>query len=138
MATTATPRAPGKGIGYRALATNLTVPLLRELFRHHQAWHSLYEAHQISDVISNETIEISLWDLDYLVDSIQVLPARQQQAIRLCFLANLREEDAAIQMGVSPTNPVSMYANTGLSKLLAMVHSGELTRFRPEDGDTDV
>lgn len=110
----------------------MTVPLLRELFRHYQAWYSLYESHEAPDVLAHGGFEISLWDLEYLISSIETLPHRQQQAIRLCFLANLREEDAAVQMGVSPTNPVSMYANEGLRKILAMIERGDLPRFRPE------
>lgn len=113
---------------------DLTVPLLRELFRQYQAWRSAYEAREVDDVLVHQGFEISLWDLEYLIESIDRLPVRQQQAIRLCFLANLRESDAAVTMGVSPTNPVSMYANSGLSKILAMIKGGELPRFRWERG----
>jgi len=106
--------------------------LLRELFRHHQAWHSAYEARDVEDVLVSHGFSISLWDLDYLVSAISCLPTRQRQAIQLCFLDGLREEDAAIAMGVSPTNPVSMYANAGLVKILAMIERGDLVRYTKE------
>ena len=121
------------------MTTALTVPILRELFRHHQAWHSAFEAHEVTDVLVSSGVEISLWDLDYLVSCVDRLPARQSQAIRLCLLENLREEDAAVAMGVSRTNPVSMYANSGLQKILAMIERGDLPRFRPDDdGESHV
>jgi len=125
---------PGKGSGNRALTSALTVALLRELFRQHQAWHSSFEAHEVSDVLTHDGYEISLWDLDYLVEATELLPPRQRQAIHLCLLANLREEDAAVQMGVSRTNPVSMYANEGLKKIIVMIETGALPRFKPDGG----
>ena len=106
------------------------------MFRQYQAWKSAYEAHEVDDVLKHGAFEISLWDLEYLIKSLDLLPPRQQQAIRLCFLCNLREEDAAVRMGVSRTNPVSMYANAGLTKILAMIESGDLPRFRLEEGAT--
>ena len=113
-------------------AGQLTVEVLRELLRHHQAWHSLFEAREVEDVLEYQDIAVSLWDLDYLVVALKRLPPRQREAIQYCFLEGMRESDAAVRMGVSPTNPVSMYANEGVKKILVMIVAGDLPRFRYE------
>lgn len=109
----------------------LEVSTLRELFRHLQAFHSAYESDGIDTITDPDTGDLyCLWDLDYLRTQLWRLPPRQRQAIELCLIRNLKESDAAKEMGVSPTNPVSMYATSGLQKLVDMVNSGALPRFR--------
>lgn len=76
-------------------------------------------------------IEINLWDIQYLYEQTSRLPRRQRQAIQLCLVENRKEVDAAIIMGVSPTNPVAMYATSGIAKLLIMIDEGKLERFQP-------
>lgn len=120
------------GQGGSTVSDRLSVKVLRDLMRQYQAWHSMYESGEVADVLVYGSFSISLWDLDYLVDNLHRLPRRQNEAIRFCFLENLKESDAAVRMGVSPTNPVSMYANEGLKKILAMIEDGSLPRFRYE------
>lgn len=113
----------------------LTVPLLREALRNYQHWKSLFEAREVPDVLDSEQTgyALSLWDIEYLIDNLHLLPPRQRQAIQFCLIENMKEKDAAVRMGVSPTNPVSMYAMSGLTKLVALVKAGALPRFRESD-----
>lgn len=90
----------------------------------------MYEAQEVGDVLAISGFEVSLWDVDYLVSNLRLLPTRQREAIEWCFLEGLREQDAAVKMGVSRTNPVSMYANEGLKKLLCLIEAGALPRFK--------
>lgn len=61
------------------------------------------------------------------------LPLRQQQAIELFLVLNLPEAEAAVRMGLAPTNPVGMYATSGLTRLLKLMDEGYLPRFA-DDG----
>lgn len=61
------------------------------------------------------------------------LPLRQQQAIELFLVLNLPEDEAALRMGLSRTNPVGMYATSGLTRLLKLMDEGYLPRFE-DDG----
>lgn len=106
----------------------LSVGLLRELFRHLQAFRSLFEAEGVDTLTGPDGQQWSLWDLEDLYREAEGLPCRQKEAIDLCLIANVRERDAAVMMGVSPTNPVAMYATSGLEKLVDLVNSGQ---FRP-------
>lgn len=69
--------------------------------------------------------------LDYEAEH-PCLPLGQRRAIQLFFVENMRERDAALLMGVSETNPVGMYAMTGLEQLLCWMDAGKL-RFRWDD-----
>ncbi len=109
----------------------LTVTTLRELFRNLQAFSALFEAEGIDEVKSPLDGEVyCLFDLLYLYKEIRRLPPRQRQAIELCLVQNMKESDAALVMGVSETNPVAMYATSGLEKLIAMVKDGSLNCFQ--------
>lgn len=108
----------------------LSVPLLREVLRNYQGWRSLYEAREVGDTLADGDYSITLWDIEYLIENLRVLPPRQRQAIQFCLIENMREQDAAVRMGVSPTNPVSMYATSGLTKIVSMVRAGALPRFQ--------
>lgn len=121
--------------GSNGVASELTREVLRNLLRNYQAWHSTYESDGI-DVLSYAGFEFSLWDLDYLVSNLHLLPARQAQAIRLCFIEGKREQDAAVLMGIKGTNPVSQYANEGLKKILVLIQDGDLPRFSMLQGST--
>lgn len=57
------------------------------------------------------------------------LPLRQQQAIELFLVLNLPEDEAALAMGLARTNPVGMYATSGLTRLLKLMDTGYLGRF---------
>lgn len=123
---------------HRVTATpkNPRVSELRELLRHLAAFRAVYEETGQETITTPEGNEWSLWDLEYLKAQFGRLTLRQQQAITLCLLHNLRERDAAVAMGVSETNPVSMYASLGLQRLLDMIDAGELARFREHRLDT--
>ena len=103
----------------------LDLPTLRELFRHLQAWRSLWES-EGTDVLSSRGQSYCLHDIEYLYSLLPSLPRRQWQAIELCLVQNLKESDAAVAMGISPTNPVSMYAASGLRRVLEWIANGEL------------
>lgn len=109
----------------------IEIATLRALFRNLQAFRSTYELYGVDTVRQADGTEWSLWDLEYLLnEGVSRLTKRQQEAIWLCYIYNLKERDAAVTMGVSDTNPVGMYANKGLAKLVLLIESGELPRFR--------
>lgn len=104
---------------------DLDLGTLRELFRHLQAWRALWETEGI-DVISSGCRSYCLHDIEYLYSLLPALPRRQWQAIELCLVQNMKESDAAVAMGISPTNPVAMYAASGLRRILEWIANGEL------------
>lgn len=108
------------------------VATLRALFRNLQAFRACYEADGVELLVDPDGMEWHLMDLEYLYEQLPMLPVRQHQAIELCFVQNMKEAEAAVAMGVSHTNPVSIYANNGLTKLIAMVNAGRFSRFKPE------
>jgi len=104
--------------------------VLRELFRNLQAFRAVFEAEGVETLSGPDGQVWNLWDLEYLYEQIVFLPPRQRQAIQLCLFANIKETDAAVMMGVSPTNPVSMYAASGIRKLIIMIQEGKFPRFQ--------
>jgi len=115
----------------------LSVKVLRELFRNIQQFRALFEAEGIDELTAPDGEVYSLFDLEYLYGEIHRLPSRQHQAIELCLVQNMRESDAALTMGVSKTNPVAMYATSGLEKLLVFVQSGDLSCYQEFVGVID-
>lgn len=112
----------------------LSVTVLRELFRNLQQFRSLYQTEGVDEVKSPVDGEVySLFDLEYLYTQLHRLPPRQRQAIELCLVQNKCEKDAAVMMGVSATNPVAMYATSGLEKLVALVQARVLPSFQEWD-----
>jgi hypothetical protein len=110
---------------------SLTVETLREMFRHLQAWHSLYEAEGTDVLTGPDGEEWSLWDIDILYEMSQYyLSVRQRQAIRLCLYENLSEARAARAMGTDESNPVTMYASSGLETLVHLYRVGMLPSVR--------
>lgn len=109
----------------------LSVTVLRELFRNFQQFWALYETEGIDEITSPIDGEVyCLFDVAYLYRETRRLPPRQRQAIELCLIQNMKESDAAVAMGVSETNPVSMYATSGMEKLIQMVQSGALNCYQ--------
>jgi len=102
---------------------------LRELFKQLIAYRSIFEETGVEDFVSVLGNAWSLWDLEYLFAATSRLTLRQRQVITLCLIHGMREEDAALAMGVSPTNPVMMYASLGLQRLIDMLDANELNRF---------
>jgi hypothetical protein len=119
----------------------LDVKSLRKLFRHLGEFHDLV-VETGTDTLTYEGEEWSYYDLEYLFTETQSgrLPVRQAQAIKWFLVAQLREEDVAVKMGLKPTNPIGMYATSGLEKLVLWIETGQLSRFRPEstDGSDEV
>lgn len=120
-------------VARRTVELALDVATLRALFRNLQAFRACYEDEGIDAIIDPDGIEWSIHDLEYLYEQLPLLPARQHQAIELCFVQNMKESEAATTMGVSYTNPVSIYANNGLTKLIMMIHAGRFDRFKPAE-----
>lgn len=112
-----------------AVPANPRVSELRDLFRHLSDFRATYETTGLDEVTTPYGQTWSLWDLEYLLRSTDRLTLRQRQAITLCLVHGVKESDAARLMGVSPTNPVMMYATLGLQRLLDMVDAGDLGLF---------
>lgn len=111
---------------------------LRELFRSLQLFRAAYEADGVDQIIDPDGIAWNIWDLEYLYQQLPSLPERQYQAIELCLIQNMKEADAAVSMGVSVTNPVAMYATSGLTNLIARINAGEFPKFRWDDREQGV
>jgi DNA-directed RNA polymerase specialized sigma24 family protein len=107
--------SPGQGG-----SLDLSVSVLRELFRNYALFRAVYEDNGV-DTVTHGSIEVTIWDMDRLYELLPRLPVRQRQAIELCLVQQYREREAALLMGVSETNPVAMYATSGLANLLAIV-----------------
>lgn len=114
---------------HNGFSSDLDVKTLRELFRNLQAFQSLYEDYGVDTIVGPDGREWCLWDIWYLYDQRSLLSPRQCQAIELCLFENHTEESSALMMGVSPTNPVAMYATDGLRKIVAMAQAGTLSRY---------
>jgi hypothetical protein len=125
-----------------SLGQSLTVETLREMFRHLQAWHSLYEAEGIDVLTGPDGEEWALWDIDILYEMSQhYLSVRQRQAIKLCLYENLSEARAARAMGTDESNPVTMYASSGLETLVHLYRVGMLPsaqQFRREKAKVNL
>jgi hypothetical protein len=125
-----------------SLGQSLTVETLREMFRHLQAWHSLYEAEGIDVLTGPDGEEWALWDIDILYEMSQhYLSVRQRQAIKLCLYENLSEARAARAMGTDESNPVTMYASSGLETLVHLYRVGMLPstqQFRREKAKANL
>ncbi len=110
------------------------VSTLRELFRHLNAWKALCESDGLDTITDPSGTEWSLWDVEYLaMEGTSYLSTRQQQAIRWYLVAGLRESDVAEMMGIDPKNPVGMYATDGIKRLLVLIDSGDIPRFRLDE-----
>lgn len=110
----------------------MDVKSLRELMRHLQAWEALYESDNLDTITAPDGAVYHLVDIQYLYGCRVLLSPRQRQAIELCLYENVKERDATLVMGVSPTNPVAMYATNGLVRLCNLIAAGELPRYRPD------
>ncbi len=97
--------------------------VLRELIRHLQQFEALFETSGI-DTIKHAGVEYCLADIKRLYESRNLLSLRQAQAIEKFLYEDWRERDVAIWMGVSPVNPVAIYATQGLKRLCEMYNTG--------------
>ena len=105
----------------------------RELIRNLQHWQSLYEAMEVTDeLLANDGRSYALWDVKRFYEHRTVLPPRQRESIQFCLFENMKESDAAIRMGIKPTNPCAIYATIGLTSLLTCSSRGEIPGYRIE------
>ena len=104
----------------------MDVATLREIFRNFRQWENLHQLEFLDTICGPDGTEYEFLDVQFLYESIGLLPKRQAQAIELYLIQNMRERDAATVMGLSPTNPVGIYASTGLQKLIDMLDRGML------------
>jgi hypothetical protein len=129
-----------------ASRTDTRVNTLRVLFRCLHQFRSLFESDGVNQITAPNGSCWSLLDIEYLYAAAMrqpcgdkdwdrahpTLPKRQQQAIELFLVLNKPEDQAAEIMGLSRTNPIGMYATSGLTKLLRMLDEGHLPRFVPD------
>lgn len=108
---------------------SIDVTLLRALFRNLAAWRVLYEECGVEDIADGD-FEFSIHDIEYLASQLHRLSERQHQAIQFMLIDGRREQDVAVSLGLSPTNPVGAYATEGLRKLITWIEDGSLPRFR--------
>jgi hypothetical protein len=112
----------------------IDVRVLRELFRHLMHWETLFESDAVDVLTGPDGAQYHLSDIQYLYECRKFLSPRQKQAIELCLYHNVKEKEATKIMAVSETNPVMMYATTGLRKIILMIENKELPRYR-HDGE---
>ena len=108
----------------------MTSSSLRELFRNLQIFRAAFEADGIDSITGPDGTVYNLFDIEYLYAQLYRLSPRQKQAIELCLIMNIREKDAAVLMGVSPSNPVAAYATDGLVKLVGWTRDGTFDRYQ--------
>lgn len=109
--------------------TDPRVNQLRMIFRNLHAFRSEYEASGLQEITGPDGVTWSLWDLEKLYNvavKTNLLPLRQRQSIELFLVLNLPESEVAIRMGILPSNPVGMYASSGLVKLLREMDTGNI------------
>jgi len=102
------------------------VDVHRELLRNLQEWKTLYEVREVGDELVCGNRAFTLWDAIRFYDSRESLPTRQKESLQFCLYENMKERDAAVRMGISPSNPVSIYATIGITSLLTMASHGEI------------
>lgn len=126
-------------------STDPRVNSLRLLFRSLHTFRAHNESDGIQEIMAPNGVIWNLYDIEYLYAIAMrrptgnrdydrdhpTLPLRQQQAIELFLVLNMPEDEAALTMGLSKTNPVGMYATSGLTKLLKFLDEGRLRRFSP-------
>ena len=111
----------------------MDVTTLRELFRNLEGFRAVYEDEGVDVIFDPDGFEWCLHDLEYLYRQLPILSLRQRQAIELYLVQNKREDEVAILMGTLPSNPVGMYATTGLQRLITMIEDGRFPRFRSDE-----
>jgi len=103
------------------------VETLRSFFRNLYAFRAVYETDGVSEITDPDGVTWSLWDLEELYRvavHTDLLPKRARQAIELFLVLNMKEADVAEQMNIKASNPIGMYATSGIVKLLAEIDRG--------------
>lgn len=90
---------------------------LEKLLKNYQLWKSTAETEGVFTVVVDGD-EYHLFDILYGIDQ---LPRRQRQALVLICLEDLREVDAARQMGFTKwSTPAQQYKNAALDRLMQL------------------
>jgi hypothetical protein len=101
--------------------------VLRELFRHLQEFEALFYAEGTDTIKGADGTEYSVIDLRRLYDIRgELLTPQRARAIEYFLYRDMREQDAAVAMGLSPETPVAIYATQGLKQLAAAWTDGIL------------
>ncbi|MEV7674974.1 sigma-70 region 4 domain-containing protein [Streptomyces sp. NPDC088752] len=125
----------------------IPVRVLRELFRHLQAWNSLYETEGKDSITGPDGTEYCIHDVVRLYEIAihgrnekgkHFLSPRQREAISLFLIQNKPEREVARIMGVSEDNPVASYATQGLVRLNELIESGTVPGFSFQTDLEDV
>ena len=109
--------------------TDPRVQTLRNLFRNLHAFKAVYETDGVSQITDPEGVVWVLWDLEELYRvavKTDILPVRQRQAIEMFLVLNMSEADVAQVMGIRASNPIGMYATSGLVHLLSEIDAGRV------------
>lgn len=112
-----------------AKKTDERVQTLRSLFRNLHAFRAVYETECVSEITGPDGIVWSLWDLEELYRvavKTDLLPHRQRQAIEMFLVLNMSEADVAKAMNIKVSNPIGMYASSGLVTLLQEIDEGKV------------
>lgn len=105
------------------------VQTLRQLFRHLHAFRAIFESDNVSEIRDPDGITWSIWDLEQLYEvavNTDLLPLRQRQAIELFLVLNMPEDKVAEALSIKSSNPVGMYATSGLVRLLKEMDLGHI------------
>ena len=94
--------------------------VLRELFRHLQEFEALFQTEGIDTVTGPDGTGYSVFDLRRLYEiRHKILSPQRARAIEKFLYEDMREQDAALAMGLSRETPVAIYATQGLKQLAA-------------------
>ena len=92
--------------------------VLRELFRHLQEFEALFQTEGIDTISGPDGTTYCIFDLRRLYDIRDALLSRQRsKAVEFFLYLDMREQDAALAMGLSKDTPVAIYATQGLKQL---------------------
>lgn len=98
--------------------------ILRELLRNLQLFEALFETEGISSIAGPDGTVYDLFDIQRLYGCRRYLSLRQREAVEMFLYEDRRERDVALAMGVSPANPVAIYATQGLKRLALIYDNG--------------
>lgn len=104
------------------------VEAFRRLIRNLQGWRSAFEAQAVEDSIVDHLGRTwVLWDIQRFYDHRAGLPGQMARAIELFLYHNRPERVAAVMMGISPSNPIGVYATVGITRLLGLARASQLS-----------
>jgi len=117
------------------------VQQLRSFFRNLHAFRAVFESDNVAEIRDPDGITWSIWDLEELYRvavKTDLLPFRQRQAIELFLVLNMPEDKVAEALGIKASNPVGMYATSGLVHLLKAIDDNKVRSPWNEEGFYDI